>query len=134
MADMEVHEHLMVNGREARCRAALRHENVHSLDRYIEKHNAYSNWSAEIILQHRRGSGEQGGRPARLLGNQAERRRWLNQLAWRLPAAGLLFPVLRFLWFYLVRLGFLDGRAGFYYCGFKAVQAFHIMAKVAERE
>lgn len=135
MADMEVHEHVVLEGREGRCKAPILHRNVHSLFRYIAKHNEYSTWSAELAWRRRHGLGDDGPtRPPRLLGSQAERRRWIMNRLWGLPAGGLLLPVLRFLWFYIARLGFLDGRAGFYYCGFKAVQAFHIMAKLRERE
>lgn len=134
MADMEIHEHVIVDGTEGTCRSALRHENVHRLDRYIAKHNEYSNWSAALAVRRRRGESGAEERRATLSGPQADRRRAVTNVLWRLPAAGLLLPIARFLWFYLVRLGFLDGTPGFYYCGFKAVQAFHIMAKVRERE
>lgn len=135
MGDMEVHEHLLLQGREGVCRGHLLHENAHDLHRYIAKHNEYSTWSAALVHRRLAGRGPDGAaRPALPWGVQAERRRFLTTLAERLPMRGLLLPVARFLWFYFVRLGFLDGRAGFYYCGFKAVQAFHTMAKVAERE
>lgn len=134
MADMEIHEHVIVDGREATCRAALRHENVHRLDRYIAKHNEYSNWSAALVVKRRRGESGPEERRASLSGAQADRRRAVTNLLWKIPAGGFLLPIARFLWFYLVRLGFLDGAPGFYYCGFKAVQAFHIMAKVREQE
>jgi hypothetical protein len=39
---------------------------------------------------------------------------------------------MRFLYMYVIRLGFLDGRAGFIYSAFKAVQEFHIGAKQYE--
>ncbi|MCC5877235.1 MAG: glycosyltransferase family 2 protein [Candidatus Sumerlaeia bacterium] len=135
MADMEIHEHLVLDGKEGACRQALLHHNVNNLFRYIEKHNEYSSWSARVVHNRRLGRGPDG--PARtpsLLGPQADRRRWMTNLMWRLPLGGFLLPILRFLWFYLFRLGFLDGRTGFYYCGFKAVQAFHIMAKLREIE
>ncbi len=133
MSDVEIHEHVVLEGRESDCRGYLLHENVNSLFRYIEKHNEYSTWSAELALRHRDGRGPDGAvRKPRLLGSQADRRRWLMNRLWRLPLAGVLLPLLRFLYFYFGRFGFLDGQAGFYYCGFKAVQSFHIMAKVEE--
>lgn len=135
MADMEIHEHLVLQGHESTCRHALLHHNVNNLYRYIEKHNEYSSWSSRLIYNRRHGRGPDG--PARNpspWGNQADRRRWIMSFLYRVPLGGLLLPILRFLWFYIVRLGFLDGRAGFYYCGFKAVQAFHIAAKLRELE
>lgn len=135
MSDVEIHEHVIVDGREGECRAHLLHENVNTLFRYIEKHNEYSTWSAELASRAMRGEGPSGeARRPSLAGSQADQRRWIMNLLWRAPCAGLLLPILRFFWFYLIRLGFLDGRAGFYYCGFKAVQSFHIMAKVAEKQ
>ena len=134
MSDVEIHEHLLMEGSEGECRAALLHHNHHDLFRYIQKHNEYSSWSAELAWRRRRGIASEGARRPSALGTQADRRRLLMNAVWRLPAMGVLFPVLRFFWFYIVRLGFLDGVAGYYYCGFKAVQAFHIAAKVQEKQ
>ena len=128
MSDVEIHEHVIVDGVEGECSAWLLHENVNSLFRYIEKHNEYSTWSAAVATRRVRGDERRGD----LRGNQAEQRRWIMNRLWGIPAGGLLLPLLRFVWFYFVKLGFLDGAAGFYYCGFKAVQSFHIMAKVRE--
>ncbi len=134
MSDVEIHEHVIVDGLEGQCRAAMRHENVHSLHRYIEKHNEYSTWSAELALRRRRGERGSDERKPSLFGNQAERRRWIMDRLWSLPYGGVLLPVMRFAYFYILKLGILDGVPGLYYCGFKAVQAFHIMAKVREAE
>ena len=51
MADMEIHEHVVVDGRTARLENSLVHHNVESLSRYIQKHNEYSNWEARVLLQ-----------------------------------------------------------------------------------
>ena len=51
MADIEIHEHVVVNGPTALLRNALVHHNVDSLSRYILKHNEYSNWEARVLLQ-----------------------------------------------------------------------------------
>jgi hypothetical protein len=63
-----------------------------------------------------------------LFGTQAQRRRWLKQRLLGVPG----FPVLVFLYMYIVRLGFLDGRAGLLYATFRAIQYVHIKAKIAE--
>lgn len=133
MADMEIHEHIVLDGREGHCRNHLVHHNHNDLFRYIEKHNHYSTWSAELAFRQQQGRKAPGqARVPSLFGGQADRRRWLMNRLWRLPAGGFLLPILRFLWFFIIRFGFLDGKAGYYYCGFKAVQAFHIMAKNEE--
>ena len=41
-------------------------------------------------------------------------------------------PLLRFLYVFVFRLGFLDGRPGLTYAMFKFVQTFHVKAKIAE--
>src|ERR1700746_2314989 len=50
MADMEVHEHVVVDGSTARLRNPVIHHNVESLSRYIQKHDEYSNWEARVWL------------------------------------------------------------------------------------
>ncbi|MBL8848230.1 MAG: glycosyltransferase family 2 protein [Planctomycetaceae bacterium] len=123
MADMEVHEHVVVEGPTRRLCSPVRHENWNSLHRYIEKHNEYSTWEANVQLY---GSDDEL-RPS-LFGTQAQRRRWLKRTFMRLPGA----PWLRFLYVYVFRMGFLDGRAGLTYAMFKMVQSFHVKAKVRE--
>jgi glycosyltransferase involved in cell wall biosynthesis len=125
MADMEVHEHVVVEGPTARLRSPLIHDNVESLSRYIQKHDEYSNWEARVLLQ-----GEQEGSalPASLFGTQAQRRRWLKKKLFALPGS----PALLFLYRYFLRLGFMDGVPGLIYCGFQAVQMFHTKAKIYE--
>ena len=124
MCDMEVHEHVMVSGKCARLKNSLLHRNVESLARYIEKHNEYSNWEARVWNT---AESTHELRPA-IWGSQAQRRRWLRRNFFRLPGS----PVLFFFFKYILRLGFLDGVPGLIYCGFQAVQFFHIKAKIYE--
>jgi glycosyltransferase involved in cell wall biosynthesis len=124
MADMEVHEHVVVDGNTARLKNPLVHNNVESLSRYIQKHNEYSNWEARVGLL-RDNSSEL---PPSLFQSQAQRRRWLRQKFFHLPGS----PVLFFCYKYLLRLGFLDGIPGLIYCGLQGVQFFHIKAKIYE--
>ncbi|HEX3819889.1 MAG TPA: glycosyltransferase family 2 protein [Candidatus Sulfotelmatobacter sp.] len=124
MADMEVHEHVVVEGATARLKNPLVHRNVESLSRYIQKHDEYSNWEANVWAQ-----GEDRGQlsPA-LFGTQAQRRRWLKKNFLRIPGAPVLFFVVK----YVLGLGFLDGVPGLIYCGFQAVQVFHVKSKIYE--
>jgi glycosyltransferase involved in cell wall biosynthesis len=129
MADIEIHEHVVVDGRTAKLRNALVHHNVDSLSRYILKHNEYSNWEARVLLQSEgdANSSFEAVRPD-LFGTQAQRRRWLKRNLYRLPGS----PVLLFLYRYVFRLGLLDGVPGLVYCTFQAVQMFHTKAKIYE--
>ncbi len=124
MADMEVHEHVVVDGATARLRNPIIHRNVESLSRYIQKHDEYSNWEARVWTD---GEVNPGLRP-RLFGTQAQRRRWLKKKFLGIPGS----PGLFFLYKYLFGLGFLDGVPGLVYCGFQAVQVFHIKSKIVE--
>ena len=125
MADMEVHEHVVVDGRVAKLRNPVIHHNVESLSRYILKHNEYSNWEAKVWLNR---EGQPDELHPSLLGTQAQRRRWLRRMFFGLPGS----PVLFFFYKYVVCFGFLDGIPGLLYCGFQGVQFFHIKAKIYE--
>jgi glycosyltransferase involved in cell wall biosynthesis len=125
MADMEVHEHVQVDGPTAQLKNPLIHLNVESLSRYIQKHDEYSNWEARVLLQGE-GSGSQIS--SSLFATQAQRRRRIKEKLFAVPGS----PVLLFVYRYLFRLGFLDGVPGLIYCGFQAVQMFHTKAKMYE--
>ncbi len=125
MADMEVHEHIVVTGATRKLIHPLIHHNVESLSRYIQKHNEYSNWEARVWVDGIRS--EEDIRPS-LWGTQAQRRRWLRRSFLWLPGS----PVLFFLYKYVLSLGFLDGVPGLIYCALQGIQFFHIKAKVYE--
>jgi len=124
MADMEVHEHVVVEGNTAQLKNPLEHHNVESLSRYIQKHDEYSNWEAKVWVEGQ--VNEQLS--ASFFGTQAQRRRWLKTKFLRLPGS----PLWLFLFKYVFGLGFLDGVPGLIYCGFQAVQVFHVKAKIFE--
>jgi glycosyltransferase involved in cell wall biosynthesis len=120
---IEVHQHVVVDGSVGKIRNPVRHENFNSLHRYIEKHNRYSEWEAR--LHYESADGEVQPSP---FGNQAQRRRWLKHKLFHVPG----YSVIKFLYHYVLRLGFLDGRPGLIYAAFKGVQNFHIKAKLYE--
>jgi len=130
MADMEIHEHVMVDGPTSELRNALLHRNVNSLSRYIEKHNQYSNWEAGVLFSEETSqiAEQRNVIQPNFWGSQAQRRRWLRKKFFNLPGS----PILFFFYKYFFRLGFLDGASGLIYCGFQATQFFHIKAKLYE--
>jgi glycosyltransferase involved in cell wall biosynthesis len=125
MADMEVHEHVIADGPVGELSHSLIHDNVESLSRYIEKHNEYSNWEAQVLAH---AAPDPDGIEPDLFGTQAQRRRWLKKKLYRIPGS----PILLFVYRYFLRLGFLDGIPGLIYSGFQAVQMFHTKAKIYE--
>jgi len=127
MADMEVHEHVMVNGATRKLIHPLIHHNIESLSRYIQKHNEYSNWEARVWLDGNRNENGEEIQPS-LWGTQAQRRRWLRRHFFGLPGSPLLFVLYK----YVFNLGFLDGVPGLIYCAMQGIQFFHIKAKIYE--
>ena len=123
MSDIEIHEHVVVNGKVGKLKSSIRHENFNSLYRYIAKHNEYSQWEALVFIE-----GHSDDLKPTFWGSQAQRRRWLKLKFFRLPG----FSVMTFIYHYLLRLGFMDGRPGLVYCGLKGVQRFHTKAKIQE--
>lgn len=125
MCDMEVHEHVIVDGATAKLRNALVHRNIESLSHYIRKHDQYSNWESRVVAEGSKSTSEI--RPD-MFGSQAQRRRWLKKIFFNLPGS----PIALFLYRYLLCFGFLDGVPGLIYCGLQAVQVFHTKAKIYE--
>ncbi len=121
--DNEVHEHVIVSGTTGRLRCLMDHYAFPSVEVFVEKHNRYSNWEAEVELDRYL------GRSAESLqkGNVGLRRR-LKALSRHLPFR----PTLRFLYVYLFQLGILDGRPGYYFAKLHAYYEFLTLAKSHE--
>lgn len=96
---------------------------------WIERHNRYSTDEARLAIAggafHPRGWWE-----ILILKDKTERRRALKARAARLP----LRPTLRFLYMYVLKLGILDGRAGFTYCRLLAMYEYWTVLKMRELE
>src|SRR5436190_21407370 len=84
-SDDAVHERVICDGPVATLAGDLEHESAESLDAYVAKQNRYTTLQAQAL--HER------GRPASV-------------------ARLLLSPLVRFVRFYFLKLGFLDGAAG----------------------
>ncbi|WP_264565355.1 glycosyltransferase family 2 protein [Flavobacterium sp. N3904] len=113
--DMEVHEHPIIEGKVGVIKAKVIHKDFKNLEHYISKHNAYSTWEAERYLQLKE------SKNSHLSLNQKIKYGLLN--------TGLL-PVVYFLGAYFLKLGFLDGKEGFYLARFKSHYFFQIQTKV----
>ena len=107
--DMEVHERVLVDGLVGVLPAPLIHEDFKGLQAYIDRHNKYSSWEAGVRYSnlHQGRYGAKAISP-RLFGNTQERRRFLKNIAIRMP----LEPILWFVYHYFFCLGFLEGRRG----------------------
>ena len=129
----EVHEHVLLDGRAGYLKNDLLHEDFKSVYHFVERHNRYSNWEAQVYdnLAAGHAPDEAGGQlAASLFGPSVQRKRWLKRLWVRLPGR----PILRFLWMYVFRLGFLDGRSGLVFCTLMSFHEAVIDAKRYERQ
>ena len=107
--DMEVHERVVVNGPVGKIETPLIHEDFKGLEAYLQRHNQYSTWEARVRYQYlARGHWGTTTIKPRLLGNAQERRRYLKQIAIRIPFE----PVLWFAYHFIFKLGFLEGWRG----------------------
>lgn len=103
-----------VNGMVADLRYDLIDENLKGMDEWFERQNRYSRKDAEFELER-----ESAGLQLLELFSRdpLKRRAALKRLAWRVPARGFIY----FLYSYVWRLGFLDGRDGFMFCRMRAL-------------
>lgn len=128
--DVEVHEHVLLEGRAGYLQHDLRHEDFKSVYHFIERHNRYSNWDARVYHNLARGlTGDRNIR-ASLLGTPVARKRFIKRLWARLPFR----PLLRFVWMYFIKRGFLDGRPGLIFCTLMTMHEAVISAKMYEQE
>ena len=98
-------------------------ENLKGIDEWFERQGRYARREAEHELA------QEAGLPFRwfdlVASDPLVRRAALKRLSWRLPAR----PVLYFVYGYVVRRGFLDGRDGFVFSTMKAIYQAMIVVK-----
>jgi glycosyltransferase involved in cell wall biosynthesis len=122
-------QHFVTKGRTAKLRGSMHDRNSVALSDWTARHNRWSDLEAAELL-HGQSEGE-GTLRADLLGDPRERTRSLKRLYYRLPAG--LRSLGYFCYRYVLRLGFLDGREGFYFAFLQALW-FRVLvdAKVCE--
>jgi len=102
-SDDPVHEKVLTDEPASRLDGDLLHESAETLAGYLDKQNRYTSMQAEALFK-------------------AGKRASMAQL--------LLSPALRFLKFYFLRLGFLDGVAGLIHILIGCCNSFHKYAKL----
>lgn len=125
----EVHEHLVLQGRAGYLRHDMLHQDERGLEAFVARHNRYSTLEAAARFKAMRAHPERASLRADLLGAPVQRKRFLRERVWPLVPAK---PLALFVYMYLVRRGFLDGRAGLALCVFHAFQEFTVNLKLAE--
>jgi glycosyltransferase involved in cell wall biosynthesis len=122
--DNEAHEHVELHGRALRLKNALEHRAYPTIAVWVEKHNRYAIWEAALAARILR-------EPIpKTIGSVQRFKRRLKKIAWRLP----LRPLVRFVYAYFLKLGFLDGKPGLYFCGLLAFYDFLALANRYEQQ
>ena len=124
--EREINEEFVTDGQVAYLDSHLIHFPFNKgVSYWIERHNRYSTMEAATLLNETRGE----IRWRQLFsGDPAIRRKWLKQIAYRMPGR----PGLIFFYLFLARGGFLDGRAGVAYCTLRFMYECMINAKMQE--
>lgn len=95
------------------------------IEHWVERHNRYSSEEIGLIERLRNEPLQLSGL---FSGSWVERRRCLKRLAARLPFR----PLGRFVYTFVFRGGFLDGRAGLCFCLLRMAHDLHIVVKLEE--
>lgn len=95
---------------------------------WLAKHNTYSSLEARLVIESRRGHVPFSPRLAFTSRDFNERRFHQKELFYRMP----LRPLVKFLYLYIARRGFLDGRAGLTYAALQSIYEYFIVLKTRE--
>jgi len=124
-----VHEHILLDGPPGYLKNPLIHYDYKGIERYFDRHNVYSSLEAVEAYRLMTAPDRAQGLPGVWRARGPERRRFLKNLAYRyLPGRALI----KFIWMYFIKLGFLDGRMGFRYCLLHTFYEYQISLKLEE--
>jgi len=123
----DVHERMIVDGKIGFLKHDMEHYDRRGIEYYVTKHNHYSTLEAKEIFKILTGQSHEVS--ASFWGSASDRRRWIKHHIWpKLPARWFF----RWVYMYILRLGFLDGRVGFHFCLFLAAYEQQITLKLRE--
>jgi glycosyltransferase involved in cell wall biosynthesis len=121
--DNEAHEHVELAGRVRRLVHELDHHAYPTIAAWVEKHSRYAVWEAEMYERFLIAPVPPG------IGVGKGFKRQLKKVYLRLP----MRPVVRFVYAYILRLGFLDGMPGLVFCLLLAFYDFLAWANLYEK-
>jgi glycosyltransferase involved in cell wall biosynthesis len=113
--DMEIHEHPIIKGKIGTISTPIVHKDYKGLEQYLRRHNDYSSWEAHRYLTYK--------------DNQLLTFR--QNIKYKLINTSLL-SYIYFVYSYFFKLGFLDGKAGYYFARFKSNYFLQIRCKIFE--
>ena len=126
--DNEVHEHVILEGAVGYLKKDMEHMDFKDIYHWLDRHNRYSNWEARVYLNMLTGKDDSATIGENLFGDAVQRKRFLRKVWVWLPFK----PTLRFILFYFIRLGFLDGKAGYVYARLISQYEYQIGVKLYE--
>jgi glycosyltransferase involved in cell wall biosynthesis len=120
LGDNEMHYQPPVDGTTGVLENRMVHEDQETLYHFFDRHNKYSDW--EVVVRH-------NGSYFRNEDAQPFLRRFTKPLFGRMPFK----PAIVFLYSYVLRAGFLDGRAGLDFALARAFHFWQVGLKMRER-
>lgn len=128
VGDCEAHEHIILDGKVGGClKTSVEHYAYPTIHSWVEKHNRYSSWEAELYDQFMSGALDEGVKSMPL---SRRIKRKLKRVHAHLPCRAFV----RFCYHYIFRAGFLDGKPGFIFCVLLSFYDFLCNAKVWEKK
>ena len=103
--DMEVHEHPQLTGAVGEIATRIDHRDFQGLAKFIDRHLDYARWEAARFAQVTES-------------NEFQNLTWRQKTKYK-NLERSIFPFFYFFFNYFIRLGFLDGWAGFQYSFYK---------------
>ena len=121
--DVEIHEHIILEGRAGHLLCEMDHYAFPTVDEFIKKHNRYSSWEATIEANPEKSyiSRDLGSRKNNLV-------RSVKKASKKFPFR----PFLRFFYIYILQGGFKDGVEGYYFARLHAFYEFLCCSKAYE--
>lgn len=110
----DMNEHIIVDGKIGYLKNDFVDDNQKDITDWIEKHNRYSSFEANELIKFD-SKDKENDKLANLFGSQVEKKRWIREKIWNPLLPPLVRPFIYYIYRYLFRLGFLDGKAGFIY-------------------
>lgn len=126
--DNEVHEHVVLKDQVGYLKNDMLHIDFRDIYHWLARHNRYSNWEARVYYNLLKGQENDETIGAKFWGDAVQRKRFLKTIWVRLPFK----PLLRFILFYFIQLGFLDGKAGYIYARLLSQYEYQIGVKLYE--
>jgi glycosyltransferase involved in cell wall biosynthesis len=119
--DMEIHEHPVIEGSVGEIAERIDHNDDRGIAKFIDRHKDYALWEARRVRLL-----EKDGAAAWDKLTKRQKFKYRNLAKW-------WYPGFYFLYTYIVKAGFLDGRGGFAYAFYKAWYFYSIRLLIEEQ-